>query len=62
MLPDPLEIAEAKAEAWAEDNIRPRSLEFRCPDCGKWVSLTEACPCSSNPYSIPICRSCAKEE
>jgi hypothetical protein len=55
-LPDPIELGEMHAEAWADENVR--GDQYRCSDCGAWHPLEDAHPSSLNPYSVPICGGC----
>ncbi len=57
-IPDPLEIMEASAERWAEENIKGNM--FKC-SCGRICKLSKAETLSSNPYAIPVCRDCCEK-
>ena len=60
-IPDPIERGEARAERWADTNIRLSMYgdKFRCPGCELWRSLDEATPASADPHASPLCRMCA---
>lgn len=59
-LPDIIENFENAAERRLDEMTEglPRG-KFKC-DCGNIDDLDSAIPASSNPYSVPICRNCAK--
>jgi hypothetical protein len=57
-IPDPIEIMEASAERWADENIEGNM--FKC-GCGKMCKLDEGNPIDSNPYSPPVCPDCFEE-
>ncbi len=56
-IPDPIELGEARAERWADENIHGDLA--KCPDCGEWCDLSGMLPMSPDPYSPPICSECA---
>ncbi|MEQ8636856.1 hypothetical protein [Gimesia maris] len=56
-LPDPIEMAEARCEDWAFENVTGDS--FRC-ECGDIVKLDEAESLSPDPYAIPVCSACVE--
>lgn len=62
-LPDANEAGESRAERWADAYLKTigGKTYFRC-DCGSIVSLESAVPRSPDPYSIPVCRRCARLE
>ena len=57
-IPDTIEIMEASAERWAEENIV--NSDFLC-SCGKLCSLQDGQTISSNPYANPVCHECFQE-
>ena len=56
-IPDPIELGEARAERWAEENMRGE--EFRCADCKNWFPLDIAVQATPDPYAVAICPECA---
>ena len=57
-LPDPLEMWENSAEAWAFENIKED--KFKCANYGAWTPIEQS-HCSGNShYSLPICSECVK--
>lgn len=56
-LPDPIERGESRAESFAAERIR--GDQFKCPGCDEWCDLNCALSMSPDPYSPPICSTCA---
>ena len=57
VIPDPIELGEMRAEAFADKRIR--GDKFKCPGCDEWCDLSGALSASPDPYSPPICSVCA---
>lgn len=57
-LPDPIEIAEASAERWADEHVINK--DFLC-SCGKLCPLQDGQTISENPYAQPYCPDCFGE-
>jgi len=59
-LPDIIENYENAAEKRLDEMTEGLpSGKFRC-DCGNIDDLAHAAPATDSPYSIPMCRKCAK--
>jgi len=56
-VPDPIEIAEARMDRWAETHID--GDQFLCDGCGKWYPIDAGVAATPDPYSPPICSNCA---
>ena len=57
-LPDPIELGEMRAEEW-ERRLNCRNDEVDCGWCGKRIKLGDAQSASADPWSEPICQTCA---
>lgn len=59
MLPDILEMMEASAERWYDENVDANGIAT-C-DCGRCFHISDGITMSENPYSRLICPNCADE-
>ncbi len=58
-IPDPIELGEAKAEAWAKELFVGNKC--RCIECKVLFELDELITLSPDPYAPPVCEECAEK-
>lgn len=57
-LPDPMEAAENRCEAWADEHADGDG--FECPGCERHVAWGEEHFASPGSYSLPCCGECMR--
>lgn len=57
-IPDPIEAGEARAERWADENVKGDN--FLCAGCDEWYPIDSGVTATPDPYAPLICTKCAE--